>query len=70
MESYKEGYTVALQMALQSGNANIVNWARKVLSKLIREKHRRKKNFKKAQADQHMYCHAKDIVFEWLRRTC
>lgn len=68
-ESYREGYTVALQMALQSGDGNIVQWGRKVLSKLIREKMRRRKNYSKAVTDQDVFRHAKDVVFDWLKRN-
>jgi hypothetical protein len=56
-------------MALQSGDGNIMQWARKILSKLIREKQRRRKNYNKAVTDQDVYRHAKDVVFDWLKRN-
>lgn len=42
-------------MALQSGDGNIVAWARKVMKKLLTDKKRKKKNFRRKEADDKVY---------------
>ena len=68
LESYREGYEVALEMALQSGDGNIVTWATKILGKLVKEKRRKKKKFHRVVQDQLVYRRSVDVVLEWVRR--
>lgn len=69
LESYKEGYEVALQMALQSGDGNIMAWAEKILGKLVREKRRKKKKFPRIAQDQLVYRKSVEVVWEWLKHN-
>jgi len=49
-------------MALQSGDGNITDWAKKILAKLVREKRRKKKKFHRVVQDQLVYCKSVDVV--------
>jgi hypothetical protein len=42
-------------MALQSNDSNILNWAKKILSKLIRDRKQKHKNIQQIKADTENY---------------
>lgn len=56
-------------MALQSTDSNILEWAKKIMSKLLRDKRRKRKNFIKAQVDKDVFRSSKEVVMNWLSRN-
>jgi hypothetical protein len=56
-------------MTLQSNDGNIVAWARKMMSRLLKDKRRKKKNFRKNETDKEVYHITTRAVIEWLRKN-
>lgn len=69
LQSYQESYVVVLEMALQSTDSNILEWAKKIMRRLLRDKRRKRKNFQKTHVDKEVFRTSREVVTNWLSRN-